>query len=79
MSVHDGKSRAREADELALNILHLRATTDLGTVAIAQRVGRTRGSVLGIEKRIRDAGSAPCACQRPENKDGGMPAKWWAK
>jgi len=79
MGVRDSKSWARLNDEMVLNVLHLRATTDLTAVEVGQRVGRTRGSVLGMEKRIRDAGVQPCHCVRPENKDGRMPAKWWAK
>lgn len=35
------------------------------------------GRVQGALARLR-ASALPCACVKPENRDGGMPARWWA-
>ncbi len=70
---------SRLDDEVALQILHLRDTTDLTAEHIGRRVGKTRSAVLGIVKRIRDEPIAPCECLRPENRDGGMPPRWWSR
>ena len=46
---------------------------------VGRRFSRSRGAVLGLRKRINDeADEHPWACTKPENIDGGMPAKWWA-
>ena len=37
----------------------------------------TNGRVQGVRARIRHA-ELPCACAKPEDKDGGMPERWWA-
>ena len=40
----------------------------------------TRMSVTGALDRIRkETDHIPCYCEKPENKDGGMPAGWWRK
>ena len=40
---------------------------------------RPRGAVLAVKKRATDAVLAlPCACEKPENRNAGMPARWWA-
>lgn len=38
----------------------------------------TRMSVTGALDRIRkETDAISCLCERPENRDGGMPADWW--
>lgn len=38
----------------------------------------TRMSVTGAIDRIRkETNAVPCFCEKPENRDGGMPANWW--
>lgn len=45
---------------------------------IGKRLGRSRGSVIGMRSRVRaEADAVPCRSVRPENRDGGMPAGWW--
>ena len=40
----------------------------------------TRMSVTGALHRIKtETDAVPCMCERPENRDGGMPDGWWRK
>ena len=44
----------------------------------ASQIGVTRSTLLGAVRRVNlAANAAPCACTRPENRDGGMPHRWW--
>lgn len=45
----------------------------------APMFGMTKGRLIGLHHRsVKAAGAIPCNCQRRENKDGGMAARWWA-
>ncbi|MEI4470942.1 hypothetical protein [Frigidibacter sp. MR17.24] len=46
--------------------------------AIGNRLGRSRNAVIGALNRLR-ADDQPCLCRKPENRDGGMPRRWWAR
>lgn len=63
-------------DEMILSALHLRDQEGLSAEQIGGRFGASRSAVCGVFKRIADA-ELPCECERPENRDGGMPAGWW--
>ena len=74
-----------DSDDVPLRLLDLRAQ-GLSSAQIAERVGVGKEAVAGLLFRVnRDADLAdaapPPAGQsrplRPENCDGGMPARWW--
>ena len=80
MRVHE---KASDADLLA--ILDMRAA-GMSCAAIAARVGKGKNQIVGITHRITaDIDLAESAvfpvgqrrAQKPENRDGGMPARWW--
>lgn len=66
----------REKDELQLKVLHLKLNTSHDARDIRKASGMTNGAIQGLMRRIRSA-HAPCECEKPENKDGGMPVCWW--
>lgn len=69
--------RQRADDERLLAILDVMHGSKLAAAAIRARFGLTNGQLQGI--RLRDRMSVlPCACKKPENRDGGMPALWWS-
>jgi hypothetical protein len=66
-------------DDRILVALDLQAQ-GLSASLIAARLGVTRSAVLGILHRVRvETDAVPCACVKPENKDGGMQAGWWRR
>lgn len=69
---------SRAGDELMLEDHDLLATLKSGEVQ--RRFGLTPGQVAGFRSRyLRGEGKqGRCACTKPENRDGGMPARWWA-
>lgn len=70
----------RRDDLRDLQILHMLEVERAGGTAVAARFGMTRSAVQGLAYRMNTAATRePCACVRPENRDGGMPARWWAK
>jgi len=78
MSARVGAGQTRADDERVLHILHVLEVQGAG-VARA-RFGLTNSAVQGMRHRFlrRDAVGG-CACDRPENRDGGMPADWWRR
>ncbi len=47
---------------------------------IAKQFGVSRSAILGLVHRVRaDTDRFPSEATKPENKDGGMPARWWAR
>ncbi|MAK86546.1 MAG: hypothetical protein CMK96_06310 [Pseudomonas sp.] len=74
-----GKPEPTRADDMqALEMMHLRDTQGLSLNQTAAALGMTKGAVQGLQSRInRDADATPCACVKPSNRDGGMPAEWW--
>lgn len=44
---------------------------------IADRYAVTRNSIAGMVNRFKAMNPEPCACVKPENRDGGMPFGWW--
>lgn len=71
---------SREDDERVLEALHAHEVEGLSSAKAGKRAGMSRAAVCGIVKRVRaEADKHPCRCRRKANRDGGMPAKWWAK
>ena len=69
--------RREWADSEVLDVMH-RATRGDTYVSIGADYGVTRSAIAGMVMRIREA-ELPCACTKPENRDGGMPARWWVR
>jgi hypothetical protein len=69
--------RREWADAEVLDVMH-RATRGDTYVSIGADYGVTRSAIAGMVMRIREA-DLPCECTKPENRDGGMPARWWAR
>lgn len=70
----------RERDMRDLDIMHRAQSAGESYAAIGKRYKLTRAAIGGIIKRIRDASDdVPCRCRKPENRDGGMPPRWWAE
>lgn len=62
-------------DAQMLYALDLRAD-GLTCDVIGEMVGRSKGAIAGLLKRIRDE-DQPDECKKPENRDGGMDRYWW--
>jgi len=73
-------SNTRADDGRILMALHLVDVDGLTNQKAGEAVGMTKNAVIGIRNRIKNECNAIyCACQKAENKDGGMPPMWWAK
>lgn len=79
----------RADDVRLLKMLDLIAHEGLSRQAVADRLGVGRNSVIGQVQRVTQAGrdfaalceargEPECQCRKPENRDGGMPRRWWA-
>lgn len=68
---------ARQADEALLNVLDAIYVRGLSGTALREATGLSKGALAGIRSRYRDS-DLPCECVKAENKDGGMPSRWWA-
>lgn len=71
-----GVRATRESDERILRMLDLRDGELLTGLQIAERFRTSRSAVLAAMNRV-DHAELPCACMKPENKDGGMARGWW--
>jgi len=70
----------RADDMILLEMLHLRATTGMSHREIGRKFGRSKNAVIGALHRInKEADAVSCRCRRKHNRDGGMPAMWWAE
>lgn len=73
----------RADDLVVLELLDAHQRVGLrGAKLRAHMAGITRsawanGRLQGALSRNR-VEAEPCACAKPENMDGGMPARWWA-
>lgn len=69
----------RQRDEQLAMVMHLRENDGLTFGQIAPRVNMTRDACIGAYHRLRNSYETWCECDKPENKDGGMPPLWWRK
>lgn len=70
----------RYDDVVLLDMLHRHENLGDSAATVGARHGINKNMVLGMFFRVRKAHEAiQCACRKPENRDGGMPALWWAK
>ena len=67
----------RKGDMRLLELLHMTECEGMTRKAAGKRFGMTKSAVIGQLDRIGKA-MQPSTATRPENRDGGMPAKWWA-
>lgn len=75
-----GANTTRSDDIRVLNILHDLEEAGLESRVVREKYGLTRGAMAGIRDRFLGSKThLPCACHKPENRDGGMKPKWWAK
>jgi hypothetical protein len=69
----------RQDDERLLRMLDLRDHEGMKAAAIARYFGVSRNAVIGLFHRQKTQDKQDCLCRKPENQDGGMSRKWWAK
>jgi len=68
---------SRRDDERLLGALHMRDVAGMSYSDIAKCDGRAPNTICTQVKKVEAASNLPCACIKPENIDGGMPAGWW--
>lgn len=71
-----GVRATRASDARILTMLDLRDGTLLTGSQFAERFRTSRSAVLAAMNRV-DHAEQPCACMKPENRDGGMARGWW--
>lgn len=72
-----GSYKTRADDERVLAILDAKFAQGMGNAEILRRFKITNSALQGmIHRTVKDP--TPCACRKRENRDGGMPARWWA-
>ena len=65
-------------DREVLEILDLTERQGLSATVVAVRMRCSRSAILGLRYRINTASNeVEDLAKRPENRDGGMPARWW--
>jgi hypothetical protein len=70
--------RRDRTDREVLEILDLTERQGLSAAVVAVRMRCTRSAILGLRYRINAASNeVEDVAKRPENRDGGMPARWW--
>lgn len=65
-----------------LEILDKSERVGLTGAKIAEGLGVSRSSILGILFRVNrdtDLAERGSIVTKPENRDGGMPVRWWAR
>lgn len=65
-------------DKQILTMLDLRDHEGWTAKAIGERFGVSKGTIIGLFDRIRKK-EQPDACLKAENRNGGMPRKWWKR
>ncbi len=69
-------------DQQMLEILDKRERLGLSGAGIAEGLGVSRSSILGLLFRLNretDLAEVGSIVTKPENRDGGMPVRWWAR
>ena len=61
-----------------LEALYMRDVEHKTFTPIAKRFKKSRAAMIGALYRINDdLARHPCEATKPENRDGGMPDRWW--
>jgi hypothetical protein len=67
----------RTDDERLLEILDAKFNSDLAHADVLRKFNISNGALQGLVHRtVKD--KTPCKCRKKANRDGGMPARWWA-
>lgn len=64
------------SDTEMLECLHLVDQCGLTRLAAGQKLGRSKGSVIGMLDRVRKESAQQFP---PDTNDGTMPPRWWAR
>ncbi len=65
-------------DREVLEILDLTERQGLTASVVAVRMRCSRSAILGLRFRVNtNSDKVADVAQRPENRDGGMAARWW--
>lgn len=73
---------AKWTDQQMLEILDKRERLGMTGAKIAEGLGVSRSSILGLLFRLNretDLAEAGSVVTKLENRDGGMPVRWWAR
>lgn len=73
-----GNNPTRQDDETVLKILHRIDVLGIKYGEAGAPFGKSRSAVSGMIHHLRRQEVTACACEKPENRDGGMPTRWWA-
>jgi hypothetical protein len=61
-----------------LEVMDLTERQGLSAAVVAVRMRCSRSAILGLRFRVNsDSDKVADVATRPENRDGGMPARWW--
>ena len=61
-----------------LEVMDLTERQGLSAAVVAVRMRCSRSAILGLRFRVNsDSDKVADVAKRPENRDGGMPARWW--
>jgi hypothetical protein len=71
------KTPTRQDDEEILEMLFMRDGLGMYKSAIARKLSVTKNTVIGKLFRVKAEEVLDCNCTRPENRDWGMPERWW--
>lgn len=73
--------QSRRDDIEVLEILDRFDGDEVSATTIGREFGRSKSAILGIVHRtmthVDRVGN--CRCTKPENRNGGMPRRWWAE
>lgn len=72
-----GLTPSRQDDETFLKILHRIDVLGMKYREAGAPFGKSRSAVSGMMHHLRQQQVMACECEKPENKDGGMPTRWW--
>jgi hypothetical protein len=65
-------------DREILEVMDLTERQGLSAAVVAVRMRCSRSAILGLRFRVNsDSDKVADKAKRPENRDGGMPARWW--
>jgi hypothetical protein len=65
-------------DREILEVMDLTERQGLSAAVVAVRMRCSRSAILGLRFRVNsDSDKVADVAKRPENRDGGMPARWW--
>lgn len=69
---------SRLRDEQILKLLDLCDNEGMTIARAGRRCRMTKNAAIGLLYRIRiESALVPDFCEKPENRDGGMPRNWW--